>query len=62
MSYKALFALAAAQHFNIKQMDDKAAFLYGIVKEEIYVENLLLIRQISLTLRSSTLNSADVLA
>lgn len=37
MSYKALFAIAAAQDFEIEQMDVKTAFLYGSVEEEIYV-------------------------
>jgi hypothetical protein len=38
MSYKALFAIAAALDLEIHQMDVKTAFLYGSVKEEIYVE------------------------
>jgi hypothetical protein len=38
MSYKALFAMAAALDFDIEQMDVKTAFLYGNVDEEIYVE------------------------
>jgi hypothetical protein len=37
MSYKALFAIAAAQDLEIEQMDVKTAFLYGSVEEEIYV-------------------------
>lgn len=38
MSYKALFALAAALDWEIEQMDVKTAFLYGFVEEDIYVE------------------------
>lgn len=38
MSYKALFAIAAARDHEIHQMDVKTAFLYGDVEEEIYVE------------------------
>ena len=38
MSYKALFAIAAALDYEIEQMDVKTAFLYGNVEEEIYVE------------------------
>lgn len=38
ISYKALFALAAALDMEIKQMDIKTAFLYGKVDEDIYVE------------------------
>ena len=37
MSYKAIFALAAALDWDLEQMDVKTAFLYGNVKEEIYV-------------------------
>lgn len=38
MSYKTLFALAAANDWEIEQMDVKTAFLYGSVDEDIYVE------------------------
>ena len=38
MSYKALFAIAAARGWVIEQMDVKTAFLYGEVDAEIYVE------------------------
>jgi hypothetical protein len=38
MSYKALFAIAAALDLEIEQMDVKTAFLYGHVDHEIYVE------------------------
>ena len=38
MSYKALFAIAAALDLEIHQMDVKTAFLYGDIDEEIYVE------------------------
>ena len=38
MSYKALFALAAAKDLEIEQMDVKTAFLYGYIDEEIYME------------------------
>ena len=38
MSYKSLFALAAAKDWEIEQMDVKTAFLYGSVGEDIYVE------------------------
>lgn len=38
MSYKALFAIAAALDLEIEQSDVKTAFLYGNIDEEIYVE------------------------
>jgi hypothetical protein len=37
MSYKMIFAIAAALDLELEQMDVKTAFLYGGVKEEIYV-------------------------
>lgn len=37
MSYKALFALAAALDWDLEQMDVKTAFLYGAVEELIYM-------------------------
>ena len=37
MSYKALFALAAAMDWDLEQMDVKTAFLYGAVEEVIYM-------------------------
>ena len=37
MSYKAIFALAAALDWELEQMDVKTAFLYGEVDEVIYV-------------------------
>ena len=38
MSYKAIFALAAALDWELEQMDVKTAFLYGNVGEDIFVE------------------------
>ena len=38
MSYKAIFALAAAYDWDIEQMDVKTAFFYGYIKEDIWVE------------------------
>lgn len=38
MSYKALFAIAAALDLEIEQIDVKTAFLYGYIDHEIYVE------------------------
>ncbi len=38
MTYKALFAIAAALDLELHQMDVKTAFLYGLVEETIYVE------------------------
>lgn len=38
MSYKALFAIAAALDYDIEQMDVTTAFLYGTVQETIFVE------------------------
>ena len=37
MSYKALFAIAAAYDLEIEQMDVKIAFLYGDVDTNIYI-------------------------
>jgi hypothetical protein len=38
MSYKALFAIAAAKDWEIEQMDVITAFLYGQVEEDIYIK------------------------
>ena len=38
MSYKLLFAIAAANDLEIEQMDVKTAFLYGDIDTKIYVE------------------------
>ena len=38
MSYKAIFAIAAANDWDLEQIDVKTAFLYGAVQEEIYVK------------------------
>ncbi|EGU73768.1 hypothetical protein FOXB_15720 [Fusarium oxysporum f. sp. conglutinans Fo5176] len=38
MSYKMIFAIAAALDLELEQMDVKTAFLYGLVTEEIYVQ------------------------
>jgi hypothetical protein len=38
MSYKAIFAMAAAYDWEIEQMDVKTAFLYGDIDTEIYME------------------------
>lgn len=38
MSYKALFAIAAALDYEVKQMDVKTT--YGDIEKEIYVEQL----------------------
>ncbi|EGU71915.1 hypothetical protein FOXB_17576, partial [Fusarium oxysporum f. sp. conglutinans Fo5176] len=38
MTYKAIFAIAAALDLELEQMDVKTAFLYGKIDEEIYVE------------------------
>ena len=38
MSYKAIFTIAAANDWDLEQMDVKTAFLYRAVEEEIYVE------------------------
>ena len=38
ISYKAIFAIAAVNNWDIEQMDVKTAFLYGNVDKEIYVE------------------------
>ena len=37
MSYKALFAIAAAYDLEIEQMDVKTAFLYGDVDTDIFI-------------------------
>ena len=38
MSYKAIFAMAAALDYEIEQMNVKTAFLYGNIEEDIYIE------------------------
>lgn len=38
MSYKAIFAIAAAQDWELEQMDVKTAFLYGNIDAEVYME------------------------
>jgi hypothetical protein len=38
MSYKAIFAIAAAMDYHIEQMDVKTAFLYGKIDEDIWVQ------------------------
>lgn len=38
ISYKALFAIAAAMDYEIEQMDVKTAFLYGDVDDKVYVK------------------------
>jgi hypothetical protein len=38
MSYKTLFAIAAALDLEIEQMDVKTAFLYGVLDEEIFMQ------------------------
>lgn len=38
MTYKAFFAIAAANDWEIEQMDVKTAFLYGDIDADIYVE------------------------
>ena len=40
MSYKAIFTIAAANDWDLEQIDVKTAFLYEAVEEEIYVELL----------------------
>jgi len=35
-----ILALAAAQDWEVEQMDVKTAFLYGMVEEDIYVEQV----------------------
>lgn len=37
MSYKSIFAIAAARDWEIKQMDVRTAFFYGDIEEEIYI-------------------------
>ncbi len=38
MSYKAIFALAAANNWDVHQMDVKTVFLYGLTEGEVYVQ------------------------
>jgi phage terminase large subunit-like protein len=38
MSYKAIFAIAAARDLELEQMDLKTAFLYGDIDEEVYID------------------------
>lgn len=38
MSYKAIFAIAAAMDWELEQMDVKTAFLYGDIEEEVYID------------------------
>ena len=37
MSYKAIFAMSYANNWEIHQMDVKTAFLYGLIEDEVYV-------------------------
>ena len=37
ISYKAIFALAAALDWELEQINVKIAFLYGDIKETIYI-------------------------
>ncbi len=37
MSYKAIFALAAANNWEVHHMDVKMSFLYGLIEGEVYV-------------------------
>jgi len=46
MSYKLLFAITAANDFEIKQMDVKTAFLYSNINTEIYMKQSKKIRAI----------------
>ncbi len=38
MSYKSIFAIAAARDWKIEQIDVRTAFFYGNVEEEIYIQ------------------------
>jgi Reverse transcriptase (RNA-dependent DNA polymerase) len=38
ISYKAIFALAAAYDWELKQMDVKTAFLYGNIDKDIWID------------------------
>jgi hypothetical protein len=38
MSYKAIFAIVAAQDWELEQMDVKTAFLYNNINILIYIE------------------------
>jgi hypothetical protein len=38
ISYKIIFAIAAALNLEIKQIDIKTAFLYRTINKEIYVK------------------------
>ena len=38
ISYKAIFAFAAALDWEIEQINVKIAFLYGLIKERVYIE------------------------
>ncbi|CCE30820.1 uncharacterized protein CPUR_04669 [Claviceps purpurea 20.1] len=38
MSYKAIFAIAAALDLELHQMDVKTAYLYGLINDLVYVE------------------------
>ena len=37
ISYKAIFAIAAAKNWEVHQMDVKTAFLYGLIEIEFYI-------------------------
>jgi hypothetical protein len=38
ISYKMIFAIAAALNLALKQIDVKTVFLYGLINEDIYVQ------------------------
>jgi hypothetical protein len=38
MSYKVIFALVAAYDWELEQIDVKTTFLYGDIKEDIWID------------------------
>ena len=58
MSYKLLFAIAAANDLKIEQMDVKTAFLYGDIDTKIYIEQFKGMRAIKKSHKVCKLNKA----
>jgi hypothetical protein len=57
MSYKTIFALAAVYNWELEQIDIKTTFLYGDIKENVWIELLTGCGVTSITKLNKTLYS-----